>query len=235
MAFNLIISRQDAKRQGLSKYFTGKPCKHGHLSKRNVDTRVCIECRKEYRKIYKEQNKKYINGYREKNKEHIKECSKDYKKRNKETIKKYTKEYREQNKDYIKKQESIYREQNKEHYRESKREYQKNRKKIDINFKIRINLRNRLGRIIKNNTKKGSAVRDLGCSIDKLKIHLESQFEPWMTWDNYGQYGWHIDHIKPLSKFDLTDREQFLEAVHFTNLQPMHWRENIIKYNKVIK
>ena len=40
-----------------------------------------------------------------------------------------------------------------------------------------------------------------------------------MSWDNYGQ--WHIDHIKPLAEFDLTNRPQFLAACHYTNLQPL--------------
>ncbi len=56
-----------------------------------------------------------------------------------------------------------------------------------------------------------------------------------MTWDNYGLYGWHIDHIKPLASFDLTDREQFLEACHYTNLQPLWAEENLSKGNKIIQ
>jgi hypothetical protein len=60
---------------------------------------------------------------------------------------------------------------------------------------------------LKNNSKRGSAVKDLGCSIEELKIYLESKFLPGMSWDNWSPDGWHIDHIKPLSKFDLTDRE----------------------------
>jgi len=86
------------------------------------------------------------------------------------------------------------------------------RLKTDINYKLSCNLRCRLNRAIKNNQKAGSAVKDLGCSIPELKIWIEQQFKPGMTWENYGE--WHIDHIIPLSKFDLTDRKQFLKACH---------------------
>lgn len=50
-----------------------------------------------------------------------------------------------------------------------------------------------------------------------------------MTWENHGKYGWHIDHIKPLVSFDLTERKQFLEAVHFSNLQPLWSGDNLRK------
>ncbi len=79
--------------------------------------------------------------------------------------------------------------------------------------------------------KVGSAVRDLGCSVDKLKKHLESRFRFGMTWENYGM--WHIDHIRPLASFDLTDRVQFLQACHYTNLQPLWAPENLGKGARV--
>ena len=85
---------------------------------------------------------------------------------------------------------------------------------------------------LKRNQKVGSAVGDLGCSVEFLKQYLEFKFQSGMTWDNHSQFGWHIDHIIPLSSFDLTDREQFLKACHYTNLQPLWWNENLSKYNK---
>jgi len=114
--------------------------------------------------------------------------------------------------------------------------YVKKRRAYDINFKISGNLRNRLVSAIKNNQKAGSAVSDLGCSIDFLKSHLESLFQPEMTWDNYGKGGdrWNIDHIKPLAFFNLSNRDEFLKACHYSNLQPLWEPDNLKKSNKLM-
>lgn len=58
----------------------------------------------------------------------------------------------------------------------------------------------------------------------ELRAHLETRFLPGMTWENYG--AWHIDHVRPLASFDLTDRAQLLQACHYTNLQPLWARDN---------
>jgi hypothetical protein len=50
-----------------------------------------------------------------------------------------------------------------------------------------------------------------------------------MTWENHGKFGWHIDHIIPCASFDLTDLEQQKKCFHYTNFQPLWWRENILK------
>jgi len=113
-------------------------------------------------------------------------------------------------------------------------QYVKNRKIIDVNFRLMCNLRARLNTAIKRGYKAGSAIRDLGCTINELKIYLENQFKEGMTWNNYGLFGWHIDHKKPLSLFDLTNRKQFLEACNYINLQPLWCDENIKKHNRVI-
>lgn len=107
------------------------------------------------------------------------------------------------------------------------------RKKTDINFKLAINLRSRLLMAVKKSSKRGSAVRDLGCSIEFLKKYLESKFQPGMNWENWSRTGWHIDHILPLSSFDLSNREQLLKAVHYTNLQPLWAVDNLTKNAKV--
>lgn len=99
----------------------------------------------------------------------------------------------------------------------------------DINFRLANLLRSRLGHAVRDGRKAGSAVSDLGCTIPELKVHLETQFTEGMNWDNWALDGWHIDHIVPLSSFDLTDPEQVKTACHFMNLQPMWAKENIRK------
>jgi len=108
-----------------------------------------------------------------------------------------------------------------------------------VQAKISSNLRIRLSLAIKNNQKVGSAVEDLGCAIEHLKKHFEEKFYnnpstgEAMNWDNYGFRGWHIDHVIPLSAFDLTDREQMLKACHHTNLQPLWAEDNLRKGAKI--
>jgi len=74
----------------------------------------------------------------------------------------------------------------------------------------------------------------VGCSIDQLKQHIEKQFKKGMSWDNWGIYGWHIDHIKPCASFDLTKESEQKKCFHYTNLQPLWAKENLKKYNHYI-
>lgn len=127
-----------------------------------------------------------------------------------------------------------YKQNNKEKVKEYTRNYSRNRKKTDLNYKLKCALRTRLNEAINREYKQGSAVADLGCSVKELKEHLEKQFQQDMTWDNWTTDGWHIDHIKPLASFDLTDREQFLKACHYTNLQPLWAKDNISKKDKIL-
>lgn len=112
--------------------------------------------------------------------------------------------------------------------------YTKNRIQNDIRFKLKKNLRVRLNRAIKRNSKTGSAVKDLGCSIEDFKWWLEFWFEEGMTWDNYGQglSKWNIDHIIPLASVDLTNKEEFLKVNNYKNLQPL-WEKNHKEKTKI--
>ena len=203
--------------------------------------------RKEYRIKNKERLNQYSKEYREKNKEKIKEYTeknkerrKEYRMKNKERFKQYNKEYNEKNKerrkeDRIKNKEwrKEYLLKNKERIARLQKELITKYRKTNIQFKLSDRLRSRLHHALKGNIKNGSAVRDLGCTLEELKIHLENQFEEGMTWDNWKKDGWHIDHIKPLNSFDLTDPVQLKEVCHYTNLQPLWAYDNISKGDKI--
>jgi hypothetical protein len=191
----------------------------------------CNSCEKtrDFSEFYKDSSKKHsistfckecvlkkVKGYYVKNKKKCQENHKKWVEKNKTKYLTYLKEYRSVNKDYL-------------------NQYERERSKTDINFKMLKNLRSRLRSALKNNQKTGSAIESLGCTIEDLKKHIESQFKEGMNWNNHGYRGWHIDHIQPLSSFDLTDKEQLLKACHFSNLQPLWAKENLKKSNKVEK
>jgi len=119
-------------------------------------------------------------------------------------------------------------------FRKKANDYVRKRTKEDPVFKIRA----RLSSYILKSLKKQKAIKNqkfdklLGCTVKDLKIYLEKKFRPGMTWKNHGLYGWHIDHIKPVSKFDLLDLEEQRRAFHYTNLQPLWALDNIRKSNK---
>lgn len=124
-------------------------------------------------------------------------------------------------------------ETNRERFDEYQSNYKHNRYKQDLQFKIKCVLRARLRKALKDNWKTGSAVKGLGCSVDEFKNYIESKFQPGMSWDNWSRDGWHLDHIKPLDSFDLSNEQELEKACHYTNLQPLWATENCTKSNKV--
>jgi len=94
------------------------------------------------------------------------------------------------------------------------------------------NLRSRIGSAIKHcyGEKSTSTMKLLGCTVNEVRDHIESQFTEGMTWDNYGE--WHIDHIKPCASFDLTIDEEQKKCFHYSNLQPLWAEDNIRKSDK---
>jgi hypothetical protein len=207
----------------------------------------CKECVSAYTKQYREKNiekiQLYNKHYCKENKSQKNEYNRRYRKLDyvKKKIKVKQKTYRETNKLQLKLQKQNWYQKNKDRICETKRnnksqqrEWQRIRMSTNINAKLSSILRGRLNKALNGKYKSGSAVSDLGCSISEFKSYLESKFQPGMTWDNYGLYGWHIDHIKPLSNFDLRDRKQLLEACHYTNLQPLWAKDNLSKNKFVV-
>lgn len=108
-------------------------------------------------------------------------------------------------------------------YKDCRKKSERKAYKNNIQFKLRKILRSRIK----------SSVRNLGCSMQEFKTYIESKWQEGMTWDNYGCFGWHIDHIQELHTFDLTDNEQLLRACHYTNLQPLWCQDNYLKHKEI--
>jgi hypothetical protein len=201
----------------------------------------CKYCRRKESAEWHTKNKDRCKKYRENNKESIKNGSKKYREKNKARLTIKQKEYVEKNKEACAKRKKNWYERNKERILSEKRQrYKENRDEIiareqryiknSITAQIRKKLRTRFYQAVKKGYRAGSAVADLGCSIKELKLYLEKKFEIGMTWDNYGR--WHIDHIIPLSSFDLTNREHVKKVCNYTNLQPLWAEDNLKKWAK---
>jgi hypothetical protein len=111
-------------------------------------------------------------------------------------------------------------------------EYFSSRLETNSSYRLICRLRGRLWQAIKKKARNGSAVRDLGCTIEELWVHLESKFQPGMTRENLGAE-WVVDHIFPLSKANLQDKAEFLAANNWRNLQPLTPYENAVKKSSV--
>lgn len=121
-----------------------------------------------------------------------------------------------------------------EEYRKNRKEYMKNRRGQDIMFKTIGNLRHRLKEFLKTKgwRKNSPTTKLLGCSKEEFRIYIKNKFETNMTWDNYGNGDnqWSYDHIIPLSS--ATCLEELYKLCHYTNIQPLWHKDNIIKSNK---
>jgi hypothetical protein len=155
--------------------------------------------------------KKYSKKWNDNNKEYYQK----YKKKNEEKIKEYSKVY------YI---------NNKGKINEYTNKWRKEKNKKDLLFKLINNMRSSTNRIIGG--KKNKTFEYLGCSPQELKLFLENKFSDGMSWDNYGKFGWHIDHIIPLSS--AKDIEELKKLFHYSNLQPLWWEDNLKKGSKIL-
>lgn len=196
--------------------------------------------KKEYFKQYQKNNAEKIKQkklqYRLLNKEKIKESRKKNYYNNIDICRQRSRNYRDCNKEKCSLRDKKYREEKKEELKINKRKYVKKRRNEDILFKIISSLRSRLRSVMKyKNTKKCKKTLELtGCTLEFLYNYLETKFTKGMSWNNYGKFGWHIDHIIPCSSFDMSNPEEQKKCFHYTNLQPLWWLDNLKKSNKIL-
>lgn len=210
--------------------------------------KTCTKCKieKEFSEFYKKINRgEGLAGYssicksclRKTNKEcgdlfNKKEYNKFYREKNKDRLNEYTKQWRIENKEKMKNQRKIYYQENKEIIKKRNYEYCVERQKRDPFYKIIRGIRALILISFKNQftIKSKKTVEILGCSFEEFKLHLESQFDDKMNWDNQGTY-WHLDHIIPISSAET--EEDVYKLNHYTNFQPLYWLDNIKKSNKI--
>jgi len=187
---------------------------HGKFGVRSICSKCSTQNSINYNNLHKKERKQYYLD----NKEKLLQQHKDYHKNNKKHVKEQTKEYRKIHKLEI-----------------SKRilKWQRFQRKTNINFKLKDNLRRRINFALKNNQKSAKTIELLGCSIEFLKQHLESQFKEGMNWKNHTINGWHIDHIYPCASFNLSKPEEQQICFHWSNLQPLWWYDNLNKRDKL--
>lgn len=210
-----IISLKEAKRLSLKRYFTGKECKNGHIDERLVSNRRCISCLKESHKDWSSKNRDYLRKYKagrvDARRDEVKAIRAEYRKKNKEQISEKYSEWRKKNKEHLAKRNSEWRRNNPDN----------------------VFIRRSISRITGNcpdGVVNGEEI--CGYTREELVNRIESLFSDGMCWENYGFYGWHIDHIVPVKVFvenGITDPRVVNDL---DNLQPMWRDENQRKSSK---
>lgn len=216
------------------------------------------EEQKAYNAAYREANRVKLlakrKEYYEANKTTFSEKAKEYQAANIEAIKANKKVYYEENKSVIRATNNKWREDNSDKMKEYDKEYHENRKPIrrikdkerkatDPVYKLKCNIAKRIRESFRQNgTVKTKFTKDiLGCTYKEFKEYIESKFEPWMTWENYGNWNgkptdinlsWDLDHIIPLTTA-LTE-DDVIRLNHYTNLQPLcSYTNRYIKRDKL--
>jgi hypothetical protein len=196
-------------------------------------TKVCSKCRKELPLDSFRKNKSQSDGFNC----YCIECNfiynNNYFKNNSQKILNRSINWRNSNLERCRKIEEKYRANHKEDCTQRILAWKQYQYKTNAEYRLVENLRGRFLKAIRNNQKSGHTLELLDCTIEELKQHLESQFEPGMTWDNYGKDGWEIDHIIPCAYFDLTKEENQRICFNYRNLQPLWARDNYKKSDEV--
>jgi len=198
-----VISRNQARSIGMKRFFTGVPCRHGHISERVVSSSSCLSCDAEKSARYRVENpesaRRSVRESYAKNREKRAETNRIYIERNIESIRKRKEEYRKENQEKIKYAKHKYYVENKEKvleagkvwYRENKGRARKNREKWASENRERIRTLNRNRKARQRSAKGRHYQRD----IEKI-MHMQRGRCAHCAVDVKNDY--HVDHVVAL-------------------------------------
>lgn len=226
----------------LHDFYTGKnSCKECNKISFKINYQNNRDKKLDSQKKYYHDNKDLISNYKksysDKNSEELKAIRKSKYDSNPEVYKKSSINYYNKNKDKINenRRESkvslVYYHNNKEEQLPKIYNYRKKKMAEDSFYKFKHQIRNLVRGSLKRKytNKSRRTIEILGCTFEEFRIYIEGKFDSNMSWENQGTY-WHLDHIKPISI--AKDEEEVYELNHYTNFQPLYWRDNLTKGNK---
>lgn len=180
-------------------------------------------------------NKERLKEYRESNKEILNARSREWQKNNRERAYNNSLRYREKNRDKINKFYTDRRNNNRDEYLQYRKAWRATRNE-DPTYRIGERIRSLVSTSFKRGkatySKKYHTEEILGCSIGEFILYILSKCPEGVTANDFGRFGYHIDHIIPLSI--AKTEEEIIKLCHYTNLQPLWWRDNIIKKDKIL-
>lgn len=159
--------------------------------------------------------------------EKCREAGRKSRQKNRDVANQRAAEWRQKNKDKVAEYNKQYAVANKEKINQQSCERNKQRRKIDPLYVLIRRERVRAYDALKGLRKVARTETLLGCSYAEFRAHIESLFVDGMGWHNMNL--WHIDHIRPLASFDLSDKEQQKLAFNYKNQQPLWAIDNLKK------
>ena len=203
MSFTELISRQQAIEQGLKWFFTGVPCKQGHITKRNVSNADCRGCAGLRHKQWVAENKEKVQAY-----------SRQWFEKNEVISKERNKNWYSKEENLVKKAEKvcIYYAKNQEVIREKIKIRRKNNPHIETAISAK---------------KRATKLKRTPCWLTKKDIlKIKKLYELASKKTKETGTPWHVDHIIPL-------RGKKVSGLHVpANLRVIPAMENLKKSNK---
>jgi hypothetical protein len=205
-----FVTREQSRAAGLRHYFDGVPCVNGHISVMRVKPKKCLMCERLSAQQRRPQMIKSATEWRKNNRD-----------------KYYAAYQRRKQKRNV---DNVYRSQLNTASRRWRGQIAAQKTNSYISMRIRNRLNKCIRRYLVNNRENAWAAGVLGCSLKQYTDYLQNLWQPDMSWDTWSTHGWHIDHVIPCCKFNMSCAEDIKKCFVYTNTQPLWSGENRAKW-----